>query len=124
VAVDLTVMPRAVGDDAVTTAVSNYGCPPGMAGVEQPARNPSGFCSPGLQPVLDSALAGGLAPEQALGTVESTLWQQLPVIPLFQMMTTVVSTPTGDRLTGSLGPGPLTVGPFGTASRWQPSVVR
>jgi ABC-type transport system substrate-binding protein len=121
VMVDLLVMPRAIGDDAVTTAASNYGCPPGMAGVAQPARNPTGFCSPGLQPTLDAALAGGLGAPQAAGVVESTLWRELPAIPLFQMVTTLASTPTGDRLTGGVGPGPLTVGPFGTAVAWQPS---
>ena len=120
VTVDLMVMPRAVGDDAITTAVSNYGCPPGMSGVAQPARNPTGFCSPALQPVLDSALAGGIGAAQATSTIESTLWQQLPSIPLFQMVTTLASTVKGDQATRTIGPGPLTIGPFGTAVGWQP----
>jgi ABC-type transport system substrate-binding protein len=120
VAVDLMVMPRAVGSDVISTAVSNYGCPPGMAGVAQPARNPSGFCSPGLQPTLSAALAGGIDPTQAAATIEGTLWQQLPAIPLFQIVTTVASTSKGDRATGNIAPGPLTLGPFSTAVRWQP----
>jgi ABC-type transport system substrate-binding protein len=124
VTVDLEVMPRAVGADPVITAVSNYGCPPGMAGVAQPARNPTGFCSPTLQPVLDAALAAGLSPDQASATIESTLWQQLPAIPLFQMVTTVASTPKGDKATGNIGPGPLGIGPFGTAVGWQPVAPR
>ena len=121
VRVDLEVMPRAIGADAVTTAVSNYGCPPGMTGVAQPARNSTGFCVSALQPVLDSALAGGLGPAQAMATIESTLWQQLPAIPLFQMVTTVASTPKGDKATGNIGPGPLSIGPFGTAVGWHPT---
>jgi ABC-type transport system substrate-binding protein len=121
VVVDISVMPRAIGSDPVTTAVSNYGCPPGMAGVAQPARNPTGFCSPGLQPTLDAAMAGGIAPAQAAATIESVLWQQLPAIPLFQMVTTVASTAHGDKATGNIGPGQLTVGPFGTAVTWQPT---
>lgn len=120
VMVDLAVVPRAVGADLVSTAVSNYGCPPGMAGVAQPARNSTGFCSQALQPVLDAALVGGLSPDQADKTIESMLWQQLPTIPLFQMVTTLVSTPKGDQATGQIGPGPLTIGPFGTAATWQP----
>ncbi|MBO0850976.1 MAG: hypothetical protein J2P20_16060 [Pseudonocardia sp.] len=119
---DLEVMPRAVGGDLISTAVSNYGCPPGMAGVAQPARNATGFCSFGLQPTLDAALAGALGVEQANATIESTLWQQLPAIPLFQPVTTLVTTPRGDEATGRIGPGPITVGPFGTAATWQPLV--
>jgi ABC-type transport system substrate-binding protein len=123
VIVDISVMPRAIGSDLVTTAVSNYGCPPGMAGVAQPARNPTGFCSPGLQPTLDAAMAGGIAPSQAAATIESTLWQQLPAIPLFQIVTTVASTARGDKATGNIGPGQLTIGPFGTAVTWQPTTL-
>jgi ABC-type transport system substrate-binding protein len=121
VVVDLSVMPRAVGADAASTAASNYGCPPGMAGVAQPARNSTGFCLAALQPVLDATLGGALAPDQAAATIESTLWQQLPAIPLFQTVTTLVTTPKGDQLTGHVGPGPLTIGPFGTAPSWQPA---
>jgi len=121
VVVDLTVMPRAVGADLASTASSNYGCPPGMAGVAQPARNSTGFCLAALQPVLDATLGGALAPDQAAATIESTLWQQLPAIPLFQTVTTLVTTPKGDQLTGHVGPGPLTIGPFGTAPTWQPA---
>jgi ABC-type transport system substrate-binding protein len=121
VVVDLAVMPRAVGADLASTAASNYGCPPGMAGVAQPARNSTGFCLAALQPVLDATLGGALAPDQAAATIESTLWQQLPAIPLFQTVTTLVTTPKGDQLTGHVGPGPLTIGPFGTAPTWQPA---
>jgi ABC-type transport system substrate-binding protein len=121
VVVDLTVMPRAVGADLPSTAASNYGCPPGMAGVAAPARNSTGFCLAALQPVLDATLGGALAPDQAAATIEATLWQQLPAIPLFQAVTTLVTTPKGDQLTGHVGPGPLTIGPFGTAPSWQPA---
>jgi ABC-type transport system substrate-binding protein len=120
VPVDLVVMPRAVGSDVISTAVSNYGCPPGMAGVAQPARNATGFCSPGLQPTLSAALAGGIDPAQAAASIEATLWQQLPAIPLFQVVTTVASTAKGDHATGNIAPGPLALGPFSTAVRWQP----
>ncbi|WP_028937564.1 ABC transporter substrate-binding protein [Pseudonocardia spinosispora] len=119
VTVDLEVMPRSVGGDLATTAVSNYGCPPGMAGVAQPARNPTGFCLTSLQPTLDAALTGGLSPAQASAAIETVLWQQLPTIPLFQIVTTVASTPKGDDATGHIGAGPLTVGPFGSAASWQ-----
>jgi len=120
VIVDLAVMPRAVGADLPSTAASNFGCPPGMAGVGQPARNATGFCFAALQPLLDATLGGALTPEQAAGTIESILWQQLPAIPLFQPVTTLASTPKGDQLTGQIGPGQLTIGPFGTAPSWQP----
>jgi ABC-type transport system substrate-binding protein len=121
VVVDLTVMPRAVGADLASTAASNYGCPPGMAGVAQPARNSTGFCLSTLQPILDATLGGALSPDQADATIESVLWQQLPVIPLFQAVTTLVTTPKGDQLTGHVGPGALTSGPFVTAPSWQPA---
>jgi ABC-type transport system substrate-binding protein len=120
VLVDLTVMARAVGGDPASSAVSSYGCPPGMAGVSQPARNPTGFCFAALQPLLDATLGGALSLDQAGATIESILWQQLPAIPLFQPVTTLVSTPKGDQATGQLAPGPLTVGPLATAPRWHP----
>jgi ABC-type transport system substrate-binding protein len=120
VAVDLEVMPRGVGGDLISTAVSNYGCPPGMAGVAQPPRNATGFCSLALQPTLDAALAGAVGVAQANATIESTLWQQLPAIPLFQPVTTLLTTARGDQATGELGPGPITIGPFGTAAKWLP----
>jgi len=120
VVVDLSVMPRAVGADLASTAASNYGCPPGMAGVGQPARNSTGFCFAALQPLLDATLGGALAVDQASVTIESDLWQQLPAIPLFQVVTTLASTPKGDQVTGNIGPGALTVGPFATAPSWQP----
>jgi hypothetical protein len=91
-----------------------------MAGVAQPARNATGFCSPGLQPTLSAALAGGIDPAQAAASIEATLWQQLPAIPLFQVVTTVASTAKGDHATGNIAPGPLALGPFSTAVRWQP----
>jgi hypothetical protein len=121
VVVDLTVMPRAVGADLASTASSNYGCPPGMAGVAQPARNSTGFCLATLQPVLDATLGGALSPAAAEAAIESVLWQQLPAIPLFQSVTTLVTTPKGDQLTGHIGPGALTTGPFVTAPSWQPA---
>jgi hypothetical protein len=120
VRVDLEVQPRAVGGDLATEAVSAYGCPPGMAGVDQPARNPTGFCSAQLQPLLDAVLGSGLTPEQAVATVEPVLWRELPAIPLFQAVTTLASTPGGDLATGNISPGPLSVGPLGTAATWRP----
>jgi ABC-type transport system substrate-binding protein len=121
VLVDLTVMPRAVGADLASTATSNYGCPPGMAGVARPARNPTGFCSTALQPLLDAALSGAVSIDQAAPTIEATLWRQLPAIPLFQPVTTLATTPRGDQVTADVGPGPLTIGPLGAAPRWQPA---
>jgi ABC-type transport system substrate-binding protein len=120
VVVDITVMPRAVGAELATTAASNYGCLPGTAGVGQPARNPTGFCSAALQPVLDALLLGAVTADQGRPTLEQVLWQQVPALPLFQVVTTLATTPAGDRATGTLGPGPLTVGPFATAPTWQP----
>nr|MDQ2706199.1 hypothetical protein [Actinomycetota bacterium] len=120
VRVDLEVQPRAVGADLATEAVSSYGCPPGMAGVDQPARNATGFCSAELQPALDAVLSTGLTPDQAAAAVEPILWRQLPAIPLFQLVTTLASTPDGDRATGNIAPGPLLIGPLGTAATWHP----
>jgi ABC-type transport system substrate-binding protein len=120
VLVDLTVTARAVGGDVASSAVSNYGCPPGMAGVSQPARNSTGFCFAALQPLLDATLGGALPLDQAGPTIESILWQQLPAIPLFQPVTTLVSTPKGDQVTGGLNPGPPTIGPLATAPGWRP----
>jgi ABC-type transport system substrate-binding protein len=118
VRVDLEVQPRAVGSDLATEAVSGYGCPPGMAGVDQPARNPTGFCSADLQPALDGVLSSGLTADQAAAGVEPVLWRELPAIPLFQVVTTLASTPAGDRATGNISPGPLLIGPLGTAATW------
>ncbi|HTK63183.1 MAG TPA: ABC transporter family substrate-binding protein [Pseudonocardia sp.] len=120
VRVDLEIQPRAVGADLATEAVSSYGCPPGMAGVDQPARNSTGFCSPDLQPVLDACLSGGLTADQVASGLEPILWRQLPAIPLFQMVTTLASTPDGDRATGNIAPGPLLIGPLGNAPAWHP----
>jgi hypothetical protein len=58
--------------------------------------------------------------DQGRPTLEQVLWQQVPALPLFQVVTTLATTPAGDRATGTLGPGPLTVGPFATAPTWQP----
>jgi ABC-type transport system substrate-binding protein len=124
VLVDLEVQPRAVGADLASTAVSNYGCPPGMSGVAQPARNPTGFCSAALQPTLDALLGGAPGAAASSATIEAQLWKQLPAIPLFQIVTTLVSTPTGGHATGILTAGQLTTGPFATAPRWQPTPVR
>lgn len=118
--VDLEVVPRPVGADLATEAVSSYGCPPGMTGVEQPARNPSGFCSAQLQPVLDTALSTGLTTDQLAAAIEPILWRELPTIPLFQVVTTLASTPRGDQATGGIGPGPLLLGPFSAAASWRP----
>jgi hypothetical protein len=46
------------------------------------------------------------------------LWTQLPVLPLFQPVTLVVSTPPADAVTG-VGPGPLVSGPVTGAERWR-----
>jgi hypothetical protein len=51
--------------------------------------------------------------------VERALWNQVPVLPLFQPVTLVVSTPASDALTG-IGPGPLGTGPVTGAERWRP----
>ncbi|MGQ0480121.1 MAG: ABC transporter substrate-binding protein [Pseudonocardia sp.] len=118
--VDLEVLPRQVGGDLAAEAVSSFGCPPGMAGVDQPARNATGFCSVELQPVLDAALSTGLTPEQAATAIDPVLWRQLPTIPLFQVVTTLASTPEGDRATGGIGPGPLLLGPIAAAPDWRP----
>lgn len=120
VRVDLDVQPRAVGGDLATEAVSAFGCPPGMAGVSQPPRNATGFCSAELQPLLDTLLSTGLTPDQAAATVEPLLWRQTPAIPLFQVVTTLASTPAGDRATGGISPGPMLIGPLGTAATWRP----
>ena len=117
VEVDLLVLPRAVGGDAGTELASNFGCPVPTTVVAAPARTPTGFCSPTLQPLLDELVSAGPRPDAA-ATVERALWTQLPVLPLFQPVTVVVSTPASDALTG-IGPGPLATGPVTGAELWR-----
>jgi ABC-type transport system substrate-binding protein len=117
VEVDLMVLPRTGGGDLGTELASDYGCPAPTALVPDPPRSPTGFCFPELQPALDQLVSNAPRPEAA-GAVEQVLWAQLPMLPLFQPVTLVVSTAAADAVTG-IGPGPLQTGPLAEAPRWR-----
>lgn len=116
--VDLMVLPRTAGGDPGTELASDYGCPQPNSVVPDPPRSPTGFCFPPLQPLLDELVSATPRPGTA-AVVESVLWSRLPVLPLFQPVTLVVSTPESDAITG-IGPGPLQTGPLTGAQRWRP----
>jgi ABC-type transport system substrate-binding protein len=118
VQVDLLVLPRTVGGDPGSELASGFSCPEPTAVVAVPPRNPTGFCSSSLQPLLDELVSADPRPDAATA-VERALWNQVPVLPLFQPVTLVVSTPASDALTG-IGPGPLGTGPVTGAERWRP----
>lgn len=80
------------------------------------ALTPTGFCDPALQSLLDGASAGTVSTDTALALAEPALWSSLPVIPLFQAASVLVS-PT-DRT--DVVVGPLTESPFAGADRWTP----
>ncbi len=117
--VDVFVGPRTVGGDPGTELASDYGCALPTDLVPDPPLPPTGYCFPALQLVLES-LASGAEPATAdrFATAESLLWMQLPVLPLFQPVGLVVSSPGADDSTG-IGPGPLTEGPLSGAARWR-----
>jgi ABC-type transport system substrate-binding protein len=117
--VDLMVLPRTVGGDPGTELSSDYGCPATTTLVPDPPRTPTGFCLPSLQPALDELVSATPRPETA-PAVEQVLWAQLPVLPLFQPVSLVVSTPAADAVTG-VGPGPLVTGPVTGAEKWRPT---
>ncbi|GAA4909153.1 ABC-type transport system substrate-binding protein [Actinomycetospora succinea] len=80
------------------------------------ALTPTGFCDPALQSLLDAASAGTVSPDTALALAEPSLWSLLPVIPLFQAASVLVSpTERTDVVVG-----PLTESPFAGADRWTP----
>jgi len=118
VEVDLIVLPRSVGGDRGTELASDFGCAVPTPAVAVPARTPTGFCSPALQPLLDELVSADPRPDAA-AAVERSLWTQVPALPLFQPVTLVVSTAASDGLTG-IGPGPLATGPVTGAERWRP----
>jgi ABC-type transport system substrate-binding protein len=117
VEVDLMVLPRTVGADPGTELASDYGCPAPTTLVPEPPRPPTGFCWAELRPALAELMSEAPRPETA-GAVEQVLWSQLPMLPLFQPVTLVVSTPLADAATG-VGPGPLVSGPVTGAERWR-----
>jgi ABC-type transport system substrate-binding protein len=116
---DLIVAPRAAGGDLGTELASAYGCPPATALVPDPPRPPTGFCAPAMQPLFNELMSSAPRADTA-ATVERILWEQMPVLPLFQPVTLVVSTAASDAAT-SIGPGSLVGGPLTGASRWRPT---
>ncbi|GAY13194.1 hypothetical protein TOK_2113 [Pseudonocardia sp. N23] len=113
---DLMVLPRPVGGDVGARYASDYGCPVAQPGGVTVAASPTRFCFPALQALLDGLVDGTAAPgTQAV--VEKVLWAQLPVLPLYQPVSVVVSTTATDAATG-ISPGPLRTGPFTGAQRW------
>ncbi|HEX5812447.1 MAG TPA: ABC transporter family substrate-binding protein [Pseudonocardia sp.] len=119
VAADVIVTPRAVGGDLGTELASTYGCQQATAQLPDPPRSPTGFCFPALQPLFAELMSAAPRADTA-ATVERILWQQMPVLPLFQPVTLVVSTAESDAAT-SIGPGSLLGGPLTGASRWRPT---
>jgi ABC-type transport system substrate-binding protein len=117
VEVDLMVLPRTVGGDLGTELASDYGCPAPTTLVPDPPRSPTGFCLPSLQLALDELVSAAPRAETA-AAVEQVLWTQLPMLPLFQPVALVVSTPAADAVTG-VEPGPLVSGPVTGAERWR-----
>lgn len=115
---DVIVAPRAVGGDPGTELASAYGCPAATTLVPDPPRSPTGFCAPAMQPLFDELMSAAPRTDTA-ATVERILWEQMPVLPLFQPVTLVVSTPSADAAT-SIGPGSLVGGPLAGAPRWRP----
>jgi ABC-type oligopeptide transport system substrate-binding subunit len=117
--VDVVVGLRTAGGDPGTQLASDFGCASPTELVPEPPEPPSGFCDPLLQDVLESTAAGGQPGDAArLAAAEQLLWRQLPVLPLFQPVSLVVSTPAADAATG-VGPGALTTGPLADAARWR-----
>jgi ABC-type transport system substrate-binding protein len=116
---DLIVAPRAVGGDLGTELASAYGCPAATTLVPDPPRSPTGFCAPAMQPLFDELMSAAPRAETA-ATVERILWEQMPVLPLFQPVTLVVSTAAADGAT-SIGPGSLVGGPLTGAPQWRPA---
>jgi ABC-type transport system substrate-binding protein len=110
-------LPRTVGGDPGTQLASDYGCPVPSTLVPEPPRPPTGFCLPSLRPALDELVSATPRPETS-GAVEQVLWEQLPVLPLFQPVSLVVSTAAADAVTG-VGPGPLVSGPLTGAEKWR-----
>jgi hypothetical protein len=89
------------GGDPGTQLASDFGCASPTELVPEPPEPPSGFCDPLLQDVLESTAAGGQPGDAArLAAAEQLLWRQLPVLPLFQPVSLVVSTPAADAATG------------------------
>jgi ABC-type transport system substrate-binding protein len=116
--VDVLVGPRTVGGDPASELASDYGCALPTALVPDPPLPPTGYCFPALQLVLESLASGDEpADPERMATAESLLWTQLPVLPLFQPVGLVVSSPAADAATG-IGPGPLTEGPLSGAAGW------
>jgi len=114
---DLIVMPRAVGGPLGPQLASDYGCPDPSPALPDPPALPNGFCSAALQPVLSSLASAATPDPDQLATVERVLWAQLPVLPLFQPVSQLVSTGPGATATG-FAPGPLSTGPLTGAQRW------
>ncbi|GAA1842388.1 hypothetical protein GCM10009836_22230 [Pseudonocardia ailaonensis] len=118
---DLIVEPRAVGGPLGPQLASDYGCPDPTPALPDPPALPSGFCSAALQPVLESLASAATPNADQLATVERVLWAQLPVLPLFQPVSQLMSTGPGNTATG-FGPGPLATGPLTGAQRWNAPV--
>ncbi|GAA4851780.1 ABC transporter family substrate-binding protein [Pseudonocardia benzenivorans] len=115
---DVMVLPRPVGGDVGARYASDYGCPqPVPGGTTAVAASPTRFCFPALQSLLDGLVAG-TAGVDTQAVVERVLWAQLPVLPLYQPVGLVVSTPAATEST-DISPGPLSTGPFTGAQRWR-----
>lgn len=121
VAVDIVVAPHVTNSDFAANLASRFGCEwphdDNGAGASSSANgpmNPAGFCVEDLDPTIAAAMSGVLTLAEALDRVEPLLWRENTVIPLFQLVDTLV---LGEGISG-VTPGPPMIGPFGSAVNW------
>ncbi|MBP2476436.1 ABC-type transport system substrate-binding protein [Crossiella equi] len=118
--VDLAVVPQVVDGDPATVLASSFGCPVRQGDNPPGPGNPAGFCDRTLQPVIDSALTGAAPLSQVLPGIETTLWQQVVAVPLYEPADVLVSGPD----VSGVDPGPLFAGPFSSAHLWKRSLPK
>ena len=115
---DVVLAPQPAGGDPATILAAAYGCPsvtdPDAATLPS---NLTGFCDTSIQPGLEAALTGTMPLADALGPIESRLWQQLVAIPLYQEADLLAVRP---EMSG-VEVGPPLAGPFRGAPDWRRS---
>ncbi|HEY0451166.1 ABC transporter family substrate-binding protein [Actinophytocola sp.] len=118
-AVDLAVVSQPVGGDQATVLATNFGCTTPADGGQPVPANPLGFCDPGLQATMDTALTGALSVTDALAAVEPQLWRAAVSVPLFQEADTLAVRPE----VSGVSVGPPLAGPFAGAASWRRSAA-
>ena len=131
-AVDLLVGPLPADGDPATALASLFGCargtaeettttpptsttPPGDAPVDPVAANPVGYCDPGVDESIQSALTGATPVADVLAELEPRLWQAALVYPLYQETDQLVV----HRSVSGVAAGPPLAGPFALAYEWR-----